>query len=110
MELLAYAREFWMLHSAPMTEDDVPLYMLWSQVFMTSETKDWLTWNPTYVASHGVEIPEQMIWAVVHSHNALFDTVLSAGLSSSARKIRRRAQGQGSAEPHTGCSDTWQLE
>lgn len=79
MELLAYARESWVLHSAPMMENDVPLHMLYGHVSMISEFKDWLTWDRPCVASHGVEIseiPEQMIWAVVHSYNTLLDTVL----------------------------------
>lgn len=76
MDLLAYARAFWMLHSAPITEDDAPLYLLWSQVLTTSKTKDWLRWDIFDVANYGDEIPETMMWAVVYSHNTLLDTVL----------------------------------
>ncbi|KAK7697320.1 hypothetical protein SLS64_013668 [Diaporthe eres] len=82
MDLLAYARAFWMLHSAPITEDDGLLYLLWSQVLTISESKDWLRWDTLDVANHGDEIPETMMWAVVHSHNTLLDTVL--------RKQKRR--------------------
>lgn len=76
MDLLAYARRFWMLHTASMTEDDGPLYLLWSQVLTSSETKDWLKWDTPCAASHDVEVPETMMWAVVQSHNVLLDTVL----------------------------------
>lgn len=74
MDLLAYARRFWMLHSAPMTEDDRPVYLLWSKVYTRSGTKHWLKWDTPYEASHGV--PETMLWAIVHSHNVLLETVL----------------------------------
>jgi hypothetical protein len=76
MDLLAYARRFWMLHSAPINEDDGQLYLLWSQVLNSSETKDWLIWDTPNAASRDVEIPETMLWAVVHSHKLLFETVL----------------------------------
>lgn len=76
MDLLAYARRFWMLHSAPMTEDNGPLYLLWREVLASAETKDWLIWDTPYTASDDVEIPESMMWAVVHSHNVLLETVL----------------------------------
>lgn len=76
MDLLTYARRFWMLHSTPMTEDDGSLYLLWSQVLTNSETKDWLIWDTPYAASHDIEVPETMLWAVAHSHNLLLETVL----------------------------------
>lgn len=76
MDLLAYARRFWMLHSVSMTEDDGPLYLLWSQVLTSSDTKDWLKWDTPYAASHDVEVPETMMWAVAHSHNVLLETAL----------------------------------
>lgn len=82
MNFLGYARAFWMLHSAPMTENDGPLYLLWSQMFTTWDTKDWLQWDISYVAYDHIDIPETVMWAVVHSHNTLLDTVL--------RKQKRR--------------------
>lgn len=82
LHFLAYARAFWMLHSAPMTEDDGPLFFLWSQVLTASDTKGWMTWETPYMASHGAGIPEAIIWAVVHSHNTLLETML--------RKQKRR--------------------
>lgn len=82
LHFLAYAQAFWMLHSAPMTEDDGPLYLLWSQVLTASDTKCWLTWETPHVASHDAQIPEAIIWAVVHSHHTLLETML--------RKQKRR--------------------
>jgi hypothetical protein len=76
MELLAYARGHWMLHSAPMTEDDGELYSLWSQVLMASNPTDWRAWDPLYMAKRCADVPESMLWAVINSHNVLLDTVL----------------------------------
>lgn len=55
--------------------------MLWSQVLMASDTKDWLRLDTPDVTSHGVEVLET-IWTVVYSHIILRDTVL--------RKQKRR--------------------
>lgn len=76
MELLAYARGHWMLHSASMTEDEGELFFLWSQVLTTSDPADWRVWDPLYMPKRHVEVPESMLWAVVNSHNVLLDTVL----------------------------------
>lgn len=82
MELLAYSRAHWMLHSASMTEDNGELFLLWSQVLMTSDPADWRVWDPLYMAKRHVEVPESMLWAVLNSHNVLLETVL--------RKQKRR--------------------
>ncbi|KAK2615389.1 hypothetical protein N8I77_002148 [Diaporthe amygdali] len=82
MEFLAYARGHWMLHSAPMSEENGELYSLWSQVLMTSDPTDWRAWDPLYMAKRHVEVPESMLWAVVNSHNVLLEKVL--------RKQKRR--------------------
>ena len=81
-QFLGYSKNYWLIHSVRISEDDQTLYRLWLKLASQAGIESCLTWSnlsappSLYCPVSKIEVPAAFLWAIINSHHALLDAQL----------------------------------